>query len=76
MRKAVQFTMTLNRDLDIKAVDSLFYSYHSEVESIIMDMVADKIDRKTLDTVFADLDELQEKYHNRLDDLLRKGECP
>ena len=76
MRKAVQFTMTLNRDLDIKAVDSLFYSYHSEVESIIMDMVADKIDRKTLDTVFADLDELQEKYHDRLDDLLRKGECP
>ena len=76
MQKAVQFTMTLNRDLDIKAVDSLFYSFHSEFEAIVMDMVADKIDRKTLEIMFADLDELQEKYHNRLDDLLRKGECP
>lgn len=72
MRKAVRSAMTLNRDLDIKAVDSLFYSYHSEVESIIMDMIADKIDKKTLDIIFADLDELQEKYHNRLDEL-RKG---
>ena len=68
--------MTSGRLSDIKAIDSLFYDYHSECESIIMDMIADKIDRKTLDTVFADLDELQEKYHNRLDDLLRKGECP
>ena len=68
--------MTSGRLSDIKAVNKLFYDYHSEVESIIMDMVADKIGRKTLDTLFADLDELQEKYHNRLDDLLRKGECP
>ena len=65
--------MTSGRLSDIKAIDSLFYDYHSECEAIIMDMVADRIDRKTLDTVFADLDELQEKYHNRLDDLLRKG---
>ena len=64
--------MTSGRLSDIKAVNKLFYDYHSEVESIVMDMVADRIDRKTLDTVFADLDELQEKYHNRLDDL-RKG---
>ena len=68
--------MTSGRLSDIKVTDRLFYDYHSEVESIIMDMVADKIDRKTLDTVFSDLDELQEKYHDRLSDLLRKGECP
>lgn len=68
--------MTSGRLSDIKAIDSLFYVYHSECESIIMDMVADKIDRKTIDTLFADLDELQEKYHDRLSYLLRKGECP
>ena len=73
MQKAVQSAMTSGRLSDIKAIDSLFYCYHSEVESIIMDMVADKIDRKTLDTVFSDLDELQEKYHNRLKDLYREG---
>jgi len=68
--------MTSSRLSDIKAIDSLFYDYHSEVESIIMDMVADKIDKKTLDIMFSDLDELQEKYHGSLNDLLRKGECP
>lgn len=72
MQKAVRSAMTSGRLSDIKAIDSLFYDYHSEVESIIMDMVADKIDKKTLDTLFADLDELQEEYHNRLDGL-RKG---
>ena len=36
MRKAVRFTMTLSRDLDIEAIDKLFYDYHSEVESLIM----------------------------------------
>ena len=61
--------MTSDRLSDIKEIDSLFYSYHSEVESIIMDMVTDKIDKKTLDIIFADLDELQEDYHNRLKDL-------
>ena len=68
--------MTLSRDSDFNALDSLFYDYHSECEAIIMDLVAIKIDKKTLDTVFADLDEMQEKYHGRLNDLLRKGECP
>ena len=72
----MQSAMTSDRISDFKATDSLFYDYHSECESIIMDMIADKIDRKTLDTVFADLDELQEEYHNRLKHLLRKGECP
>jgi len=68
--------MTSGRISDFKAINSLFYDYHSECESIIMDMIADKIDWKTLDTVFTDLDELQEKYHGRLSELLRKGECP
>mgnify|MGYP000666974921 FL=1 len=68
--------MTSGRISDFKAINSLFYDYHSECESIIMDMIADKIDWKTLDTVFTDLDELQEKYHDRLSDLLRKEECP
>lgn len=65
--------MTSGRLSDIKATDSLFYDYHSECESIIMDMVADKIDKKTLDIMYSDLDELQEKYHDRLSELLRKG---
>ena len=65
--------MISGRLSDIKAVNKLFYDYHSEIEAIIMDMVADKIDRKKLDTLFSDLDELQEKYHDRLSDLLRKG---
>ena len=69
MQKAVQSAMTSGRLSDIKTIDSLFYVYHSECESIIMDMVADKIDKKTLDIMFADLDELQEDYHNRLKDL-------
>lgn len=68
--------MILGRISDFKAINSLFYDYHSECESIIMDMIADKIDRKTLDTMFADLDELQEDYHSRLSNLLRRGECP
>ena len=78
--------MTLSRDSDIEdimptekkninfdTINRLFYDYHSEVESIIMDMIGDRIDRKTLDTVFSDLDELQEEYHDRLKSLLRKG---
>lgn len=72
-QKAVQSAMTSGRISDIKAINSLFYEYHSECESVIMDMIADKIDKKTLDTVFADLDEMQENYHNRLNDLLREG---
>lgn len=38
-----------------------------------MDMLGDRIDRKTLDIVFSSFDELQEKYHNRLYELLRRG---
>ena len=74
--------MTLNRDVDIEdtmptekknidfdTINRLFYDYHREVESIVMDMVADKIDSNLLDVVFSDLDELQEEYHDRLKDL-------
>ena len=78
--------MTSGRDLDIEIVmptekkninfdtiNRLFYDYHSEVESIIMDMIADKIGCDLLDIFFSDLDELQEEYHDRLKRLLRKG---
>ena len=67
--------MTLNTDTDFNTIDRLFYDYHSECETIIMDMTSEKIDRNTFDTVFSDLDELQENYHNRLKDLFREGEC-
>lgn len=38
-----------------------------------MDMLGDRIDRKALDIVFSSFDELQEEYHNRLYELLRRG---
>ncbi len=56
-----------------KAVNDLFYSFHNEFEAIIMDMLGNRIDKKTLDTVFSSFDELQEEYHNRLYELLRRG---
>ena len=61
---------TEKKNIDIDIVNSLFYDYHSEFEAIIMDMITDKIDKKLLDTIFSDLDELQEEYHNRLKALL------
>ena len=61
---------TEKKNIGFDMVDKLFYDYHSEVESIVMDMIFDKIDKKLLDTIFSDLDELQEKYHNRLKALL------
>lgn len=55
-----------------KAVNDLFYSIHSEFEAIVMDMLGDRIDRKTLNTMFSYYDGLQEEYHNKLHELLRK----
>lgn len=49
-----------------KAAADLFYSFHSEFEAIVMDMVGEKIDKRTLDTMFEDFDRLQEEYHSRL----------
>ncbi|MEF2898944.1 MAG: hypothetical protein ACLT27_11985 [Ruminococcus sp.] len=37
-----------------------------------MDMLGDRIDRKTLNTMFSYYDGLQEEYHNKLHELLRK----
>ena len=37
-----------------------------------MDMLGDRIDRKTLDSGFSSFDELQENYHNKLLELLQK----
>ena len=36
-------------------------------------VLGDRIDKNTLDTVFSSFDELQEEYHNRLYELLRRG---
>lgn len=51
---------------DYKAVAELFYSFHSEFEAIVMDMVAEKTDKRTLDMMFEDFDCLQEEYHEKL----------
>lgn len=37
-----------------------------------MDMLGDKIDKRTLDTMFADFDSLQEDYHNRFKAIYRE----
>ena len=55
-----------------KAVNDLFYNFHSEFEAIVMDILGDRIDKNTLDTVFSSFDELQEEYYNKLHELLRK----
>ena len=36
-------------------------------------VLGDRIDKNTLDTVFSSFYELQEEYHNRLYELLRRG---
>ncbi|WP_295109997.1 hypothetical protein [Ruminococcus sp.] len=36
-----------------KAVSELFYFFHSEFENIVMDMIAKKTDRRTIDTMLA-----------------------
>lgn len=64
---------TEKKNINFDTINRLFYDYYSEVESIIMDMIADKIGCDLLDIVFSDLDELQEEYHDRLKRLLRKG---
>ena len=55
-----------------KAVSELFYSFHSEFEAIVMDMIAEKTDRRTRDTMFEDLDSLQEEYHKKLREIYRE----
>ena len=37
-----------------------------------MDMLGERVDRKTLDTAFSSFDELQEEYHSKLYELLQK----
>ena len=60
---------TEKKNIDLDTVNKLFYDFHSEFEAIVMDMVAGKIDKRTLDTMFEDFDSLQEDYHNRLKNL-------
>ena len=54
-----------------REIEELFYSFHSEFESIVMDLVEGKIDRRILDTMFEDFDTLQEEYSNKIKKLWR-----
>lgn len=57
---------------DYKAVNDLFYSFHSEFEAIVMDMIGEKIDKRTVDIMFENFDSLEEEYHNRIKDFYGK----
>ena len=57
---------------EYKAVDKLFYSFHSEFEAIIMDMIGEKTDKRIIDTMFEDFDRLQEEYHEKLRQICRE----
>lgn len=45
---------------EYKAIDKLFYSFHSKFEAIVMD------------TMFEDFDRLQEEYHEKLRQICRE----
>ncbi len=57
---------------EYKAVDKLFYSFHSEFEAIVMDMIGEKTDKRIIDTMFEDFDRLQEEYHEKLRQICRE----
>lgn len=57
---------------EYKAVDELFYSFHSEFEAIVMDMIDEKTDKRIIDTIFEDFDRLQEEYHEKLRQICRE----
>lgn len=57
---------------EYKAVDELFYSFHSEFEAIVMDMIDEKTDKRIIDTMFEDFDRLQEEYHEKLRQIYRE----
>lgn len=67
-------TAMLNHsDFDYVTVDEL--RRYSELckRGFLHVVLGDRIDKNTLDTVFSSFDELQEEYHNRLYELLRRG---
>ena len=53
-------------------VNALFHSFHSELETIVMDTFGDKVSYNLMSCVFIDLDEVQEEYHNKLSELYGK----
>lgn len=55
-----------------KAIDELFYSFHSEFEAIVMDMIGETADKQVLDIMFEDFDNLQEEYHEKLKQICNK----
>ena len=54
-----------------REIEELFYSFHSEFESIVMDLIGGEIDRRILDAMFEDFDTLQEEYGNKIKKLWR-----
>ena len=56
---------------ECREIEELFYSFHSEFESIVMDLIGGKIDRRILDAMFEDFDTLQEEYGNKIKKLWR-----
>ena len=42
-----------------REIEELFYSFHSEFESIVMDLIGGKIDRHILDAMFEDFDTIK-----------------
>ena len=57
---------------EYKAVDELVYSFHSELEASVMDMIDEKTDKRIIDTMFEDFDRLQEEYHEKLRQICRE----
>lgn len=57
---------------NFEEISGLFNRFHSELEAIVMDMLGDKVSYNLLNCVFADLDESQEEYHNKLAELYGK----
>ncbi|MBQ8965900.1 hypothetical protein [Ruminococcus sp.] len=53
-------------------INRLFYRFHGELESIIMDKLGDEVSYNLLSCVFEQLDETQEEYHNKLAELYGK----
>ena len=53
-------------------INALFHSFHSELEAIVMDTLGDRVSYNLLTSVFIDLDEVQEDYHNKLSELYGK----
>lgn len=64
----------MNDSKPCKTITDLFNSFHNELENIVLDSVENQLDIKTLDTMFEDLDSMQEEYHAKIKNFFRE-EC-